>query len=157
MNTNTVSDVRFSTTAKNLLNQLIGKQISLDGFLRECAYWALREGFDELRPHPLPTPPDTNAFKEFEALPKQKRDNVDPVYFRNNPEILSYYTQVNFIKSRNAANLFWLKEIKSYLKNEDELLLGKIAARIMEFNAWFDDNPVIVEKIKKTFDARNSG
>jgi len=144
----------LSETSKNLLHRLRAKELTLQKFLRECAYWALRDGFDELSPLPLPTAPETEAFAEYENLSPFDKMKLDNQFFQRNPEINLYYGQVSFIKWRNKSILDWLEEIKNYLPLEDEIYIRRIDERRLDFKAFFDDNPIIVEKIRFTFRAK---
>jgi len=147
-------ETRFSGTSISLSDRLKAKELTLDEFLKECAYWALKDGFDELMPVQLPTRPTTNAFIEFEGLPELQKAKLDPDFFRKHYEIIEYYQQVNSITWRNKYTLDWLKEIKGYLPADDLMSLQKLDNPILEFRAWFDDNPVMIEKIKDTFQAK---
>ena len=149
----TFGQTYFSGTAKSLVDKLKAKDITLADFLRECAYWALKDGFDEIRPLPLPTPPNTQAFNEFEALTPDRQQKVEQKYFYNNLEILKHYQQALFIKHHNRYNLQWLKELRDYIPQDDTPSLAKIEQKILEFKAWLNDNPVIVQKLKETFKA----
>jgi hypothetical protein len=145
---------KLSFASKNIYNHLQAKQLTFADFMRECAFWAIKDGFDELRPYPLPSKPNTQAFMDFELLSPERKAKVDPGFFRINYEIMDYYRQAFYICQRNQANLDWLKEIKSYLSPEDTIMISKVDNRILEFNAFFDDNPVAVQKIKNTFQAK---
>lgn len=125
--------VAFSGVAVSLNNRLDTKQITLQDFLRECAFWALKDGFDELRIYPFPTPPRTEAFNEYERLSPDRKKKVDPDVFRKNLEILAYYTQVKFVENRNKDTLKWLKDILSYLPEDDFVSRKKVEDRILEF------------------------
>ncbi len=144
----------YSETAKNLLAKLRAKELTLTDFLKECAYWALKDGFDEIRPLSLPASPTTQAFSEYDNLPPERQNKVDPDFFRKNYEIIEYYQQVRFVQNRNKACLEWLKEISAYIPQEDVITLKKISDKILELEGWLNDNPVIVERIKTTFQAR---
>jgi len=149
-------NVLLSKTAVELLNKLRSKAITLEEFLRKCAYWAIRSGFDELMPLSLPTAPTTQAFVEYESLPPERKLKLDIDFFYKNPEINEYYRQVNMIAQRNKKILEWLKEIRDYLPKIEKIYLRKIDERIIEFQGWFDDNPVIVEKIKNIFEVKEA-
>lgn len=128
-------DVRFPDTSKGLLKRLWSKELTQEAFLRECAYWALKDGFEELRPHPAPNKPYTQAFNEFEGLPPERKAKVDPEFFRKNEEILKYYQDYYSAKWTNQHTLDWLKEIRSYLPPEDNVSIARVDERIKEFNA----------------------
>ena len=144
----------LSGTSKKLLLRLRTKELTLQEFLRECAYWVLKDGFDELMPYSLPTAPDTEAFREYENLPFDRKSKLDSQFFFRNPEILDYYGQVKSVKWRNKYYLDWLQEIKRYLPIDDELSIRRIDGRVLDFQAFFDENPIIVQKVKSTFQAK---
>ena len=149
-------EIHFSEISKNLLSRLRTRELAIGEFLRECAYWAIREGFDELMPLFLPTSPTTQAFMEYEAILPERRRRIDYDFFLKNPEINEYYQQVKFVCNRNQAIVEWLKEIRDYLLPDDFILLKKIDDRLLEFTAFFDDNSILVEKIKFIFQAKET-
>jgi len=145
-------DVRLPALSKNLLGRLIVKELNLDQFLRECAYWAIKDGFDDLRPRHYPTKP-TKAL-ELENMPLQQRLHLD--YYKlymEFPQIRTYYEQTFFIRNHNSGVLSWLHEIKSYLPEDDTIIHNRINARILEFRAFEDDLTLQAEKIKDVFEA----
>jgi hypothetical protein len=150
----TFGNTKISNLSLALNRRLRAKEISLSEFLRECAYWALREGFDELTPLSFPSEPKSEAFIEYNNLLPEKQAKVDLEFFRKNEEILSYFQQIAFIRQKNKAIMGWLKEIKGYLPPDDEVMFRRIDDRLFEFQAFFDDNPLMIEKIKNTFEAR---
>lgn len=149
-----VINKNFSGLSKNLLNRLQTKELTLPEFLRECAYWALKDGFDELAPLDFPTLPATPAFNEYNNLPPDRRAKLDAEFFHKNPEIISWGQQVCFVRNRNNANIHWLEEIKNYLPADDFLMLQKVDGRILEFKTFVDENPLMIEKIKNVFQAK---
>lgn len=149
-------DTAYSTTSKNLINRLKTKEITLKEFLQECAYWALKDGFDDLRPMSFPTPPNSPAFNEYDALLPERRAKIDLDFFKKNYEINAYYAQVLFVRNHNKANMDWLNHVKFYLSEEDLIMRQRVDNRLLEFNAFIDDNPLMVEKIKATFKAKET-
>lgn len=147
----TFGELLFSQTAVTLLRRLRADELTYADFLKECAYWAIKDGFDEIRPLPLPTPPNTEAYREYEALPPERRRKVDQKFFYEHLEINAYYSQVLFVKQRNKANLGWLIEIGAYIPQEDTINLARIDEKILELRAWLNENPIIVEKAKEIF------
>jgi hypothetical protein len=149
-------NLNFSGVAKNLLAKLKAKDISLDEFLRECAYWAFKDGFDDLRVRPLPSRPRTQAFNEYENLTPDKKLKVDPQFFIKNPEINEYYSQASLVKNYNRANYDWLKKLKSYLPKEDEACLLKINTRLQDFINFFNEENDFAERAKEVFSAEEA-
>lgn len=120
-----------SQFAVNLIGQLEGGKITHDDFMRECAYWAVREGFDDLKPLPLPTKPQ-EVF-DFEQLPEYTREKLNNKYYDDHPVINSFYQQIRFVKDRNKTNFEWLREILEYIPQEDIPTRQKIENRIQDF------------------------
>jgi len=145
-------DILASSTSVILLNSLQTKQITLEEFSRDCAYWALQEGFDDLRPRPLPSRPNTPAFNEYEMLPPLKKLKVDFQFFTRNTEINEYYAQANMIRAKNKAVYLWLKEIRGYLPQEDDPLRAKIDTRLQEFDNWLNAENDLVDKAREVFE-----
>ena len=149
-----IQDVRLPATAKNLLHRLRDtKELTLPQFLQECAYWALKDGFDELRPRQFPQMPDKAI--ELENMPLPARLKLD--YYKlyaEFPQIKEYYEQRIFIINYNKGVFEWLKEIKLYIPQDDELSHRKINERIFEFKAFGDELSLTAEKVKEIFEAQ---
>jgi hypothetical protein len=148
-------DMRFPEMAKNLLTQFEQKKLTLSEFLRECAYWAIREGFDELRPAPYPTKPE--AVVDFEGLPKEKRLRLGDDYYIDHPEVKSYYEQKTFIRNLNNARLCWLQEILQYLPEEDQGTRNLIQLKINAFIAARDYVPQGYNEARRVFNGKPAG
>ena len=83
----------YLTLGKRLLNQLIRKEISYNDFLKETTYLALKCGFDEIRPRPLPHKPEILTNYESlelvernrtkEKIMKQEDVKVQPIALRS--------------------------------------------------------------------------
>lgn len=150
------NNLKLSQTSLTLLTRLRSKELTIEQFLRECAYWAIKEGFDEIQPLHYPTPPNTQAFYDYQALPPFRKVKVEQTFFDKYPEILEYYRQCFWVKHRNKTHLDWLKEIQTYILEDDTLTLQKIDDRIFEFDAWFDGLTEEAEKIKKIFEGKEA-
>ena len=151
MNDTTYGNVNLSGTAKALLQKLRGGDLTMAEFLRECAYWTLKDGFDEIRVKPFPSKPNSEAFKDFYMLPYVRRLKVDPVTFLRNPEILSYFEQVRRVRDMNKSCFEWLKEIRGYIPVEDAVCMDKINSRIQDFQDCIDQENDMVESAKRNF------
>jgi len=134
---------------------LLNKLQTNEEFARECAYWALREGFDELRPHFYPTKPDKVI--EYESWPLFRRARLKESFYNDYPEINSYYQQRFLIYWKNKATLEWLKEILRYIPPTDTLAVRRLDDRILEIQAWFNDESPEVNKVIEIFDGREVG
>jgi len=66
--------MKASERSKTLLKQLKEKEITLEEFLKECAYWAVAEGFDELKPKMFPTRPPRVVELETRYSIKEKAE-----------------------------------------------------------------------------------
>ena len=146
-----VKKLIYSETALTLLTQLESNQITFADFMRECAYWAIKDGFDELKPLPLPTKPE-EVF-DYERMPKETRERLNEKYFQDHWEINSYYQQVKFVQVRNKVNFEWLNTIFSYLPEEDFINRKKVDDRLKEFIARAD-LPEEVKRMAAIFGAR---
>jgi hypothetical protein len=141
-------DTERSNISKTLLKQLASKQITMDQFLMECAYWAVKDGFDDL--NPIPPPDKPQEFLEFENLSPKDRSKLKPEYYEDHPEVKEYLARHRAIKSRNEASLHWLRELLKYIPVQDESTREKIKARI----ELFTDYPDELQDVQKTFDAK---
>lgn len=147
-----IHDVRLSATAKNLLHRLDIKELDYNDFLRECAYWAIKDGFDDLKPRQLSQPP--NKVIELESMMLSQRLRLDySKLYAEFPQVKDYYERKLFNINYNKGILDWLKEIKNYVSEDDQIFHLKIDARILEFRAFEDELSILAEKIKETFGA----
>ena len=130
----TFGNIKLSGASKRLLTRLACGDLNIPSFLTECAFWSIKDGFDELVPHPLPTAPVTSpAYREYASLEPDQKRRLDAQFFLKNPEIIEYFAQRNSVIMRNKATLGWLKEMKGYLPEDDLVLQGKIDDKIMKF------------------------
>lgn len=122
---------------KIYLEKLRKKQITLANFLENMAYMAIQDkyGFNELRPHPLPTAP--YQLTELESLAFEEKQKVrNKVY--ETPKIQIYLRQKREIELKNISNYRWLCEIRDILKKKnDPLALDKVQQRIYDFEELF--------------------
>ena len=125
--------------------------LTLEEFLQECVYWALKDGFDEIAPKQYPQ--KCLKVLEYEEMSLVKRIKLDNRFYDDFPEIMKYYKTKLWVDNQNRANLLWLKEILGYIPQEDTFVQDKIKARIKEFDYWKDKYNPLVEKIVETFDA----
>ncbi len=149
----TYGNTNFSGTAKVLLEKVRYKQLTMDEFLRECAYWVIKDGFDELRVKPFPSLPNTEAFKDYHTLTHMRRTKVDPVTFLRNPEILDYFDQVRLVRNMNRTCFEWLKDIRDRIPEDDVVCLEKVNSRIQEFQDCIDQENDLIDNVKRNFGA----
>ena len=133
----------LSGFAKDLLNQLQTKQITLDEFMRRYAYWALQAGFDELRPRQKPHRPDTRAWTEYYGMTPNERGKLLSSYFDRNPEIPGYFQRLQHASQWNKDTKAWLLELKRSLAPEDIQNREKLDARLSEFADYPEDGTVL--------------
>jgi len=132
----TILELRLVKTGKDLLRRLDSKGLTFSEFMRECAYWALKDGFDELRPKPYPTKPQQVV--EYEALDKYAREKYDWQKLRENRpqdyEVMQkYFEQRLAVKNENKAILERLETIKTNLLPDDVLNQARVQQRIYDF------------------------
>lgn len=118
---------------KSYLDKLRKKQIALTEFLENMAYMAIQDkyGFNDLRPHLLPTAP--YELVEFENLPyEEKKKRRDELY--ETFKIKKYFEQKQEIELKNISSYKWLCEIRAVIKKKgDPVALNKVQQRIYEF------------------------
>lgn len=120
-----------SETSKNLLSRLRSGELTLPQFLTECGYWALNYGFDELRPKPLPTRP--LDLREYDNMDFKSRLKISSEFWWQ-PIVREYLDQKVMILHHNKGVYDWLKEIKTYIPQEDYVSQNKIDERLKEFD-----------------------
>lgn len=112
-------------------------------FLRLCAYWALKDGFDGLIPTPFPGKP--LELVQYEALPYKEKQAVKPEFWLGLKDHLVEHERVlNF----NRDNYRWLKDIKSRIPEADTDNHQRLDARIEEYQRWFLRHGLMKEKPK---------
>lgn len=133
-----IQNTGLSSISLNLFGRLRVKKLTIEEFMRECAFWALRDGFDELQPKIDPTRPQKVI--ELETMPLHQRLKLDyNKFYAEFPQVAEYYKQKLYIKNWNKAMLEWLNEIKKYIPEEDDVNQRKIMERILEFQAVEDN------------------
>jgi len=98
-----------------LFRQLISKKINMDEFLKECTYWLLNSGLDDLRPKPLPSEPI--EYREYQQEKKHNRRVQMTEGFWKQPVIVSYIAQKERIINHNHTQK---NRIKEHLKRLEE-------------------------------------
>jgi len=144
-------DARLPETSKRLQERLVEKKITLEEFLTECAYWALKDGFKELTPKQYPSNKPQKVI-ELEQKTIEQRNAMDwHRLFVDYPQVEQYYKAYWFVKHINFANLSWLQEILSYIPEDDTLSRKRIENRILDFNMIEDGLDKEAETAKQTF------
>lgn len=117
--------------SKMLLQQLHEKKLTLKEFLMECAYWALSEGFDELKPKMSPSKP--LRVGELEHKYENEKDVDWAKILADNPEVRGYYDLAKETEAWNLGTLAWLWQMSHFIPKEDYPSQDKIQARIRLF------------------------
>ena len=139
-----------SERSKSLLKQLDSKELVLTEFLSECAYWAVKEGFDELKPRVLPTKPPRALEMEVKYFGREDAADWNKIY-QEYPEVKGYHEQKLFVEHWNVSTKKWLKEMLGYIPEGDFPTRDKINDRLKMFVEVKDE---LLEKAKKTFEAQ---
>lgn len=121
--------------SQQLLNQLESKRLNLSEFLTECAYWYVKEGFDELKPRILPTKPP----KAIEMDLKYKNEKADwGQIYEDYPEVKGYHGLYRQVVDWNKSTKEWLTEMLSYIPEGDYPTRIKIKDRLRMFDETQD-------------------
>lgn len=114
-----------------LLDRLIAKKIDLKEFLKEATYLALKCGFDEIVPHPLPTKPQ--LLFDYENLESIEQTKIKDKMFEDE-KIKGYFIQKQRIIQQNIDNKLWLQELLGRLEQYGDFVnMAKVRNRIQEF------------------------
>jgi len=125
----TATDRLLPLTAKNLLNELRTREITLPEFNKECAKWGM--GYlDAYAYIPMPDPP-------YEVVQYARRKQKDPDYslsqeFWNKPEIKAWSREEAKTLGLNKSNYEWLRFMSKQIADPNEKL--RIAGMIREFD-----------------------
>lgn len=142
-----VRDLELSKTCKALLARLRSRELTLPEFLTECAFWAVKDGFDGL--YPLQYPSKPADVKEYEQMSLERRIALNSQFYQDHPSINAYYDQYQMVKNRNAGTLEWLIRVLDYLPKEDIITRSKVEARIKDFEGGNE----ILDKVREVFNA----
>ncbi len=116
---------------RNLLNKLWDKKIDMAEFLKECTYFMLNSGFNELRPKPLPTRPP--KLIEYDNLSEERKEKISNDFWHQD-EIQAYIATKVKIRNENKSNELWLEENLARLEQYgDTLNAQKVRMRLQEF------------------------
>lgn len=148
-----VMDARFPQRSKQLLDDLSAKRITQAEFQMEVSYWALMDGWDELRPKAYPTVKPEKVM-HFEQRTLERGERFDPAYFRDYPEVLEYYDRFRRTHYYNKSTYEWILFVKEMIPAADTSRHETINKRINEFKAFFAATSGMVDIVKKLFNAR---
>ena len=119
---------------KNLYYRLVKKKITFEEFEKECAYFAMSCGFNELVPHPYPTRPQELIYYDNCTFGEKKVLN-EKVKFWEQPQIKNYLNAKFAVRFRNMANKKWLQRLlKVFEENNDYAFIKRVKERIRDFD-----------------------
>ena len=126
---------KYSTTLNQILKQLRYKEITLDEYLMKCAYWGMKS-LDDIYFMSLPS--RSSSVRDYESLPRYKRDKLTDDFYNDNPEITQYFDRVNWINLQNKTSLFKLESIKKHIPESDVASHRKLDMKINDFMMKMD-------------------
>lgn len=133
-----------------LLKKKMTEQLSLQEFLTEIAYAALKFNFDEIRPRQFPY--RIKEMVEFDNLkPALKAEIKRQSEFWKEPNVANYLLTCQAVKSWNQAQIQWLKELAALIPQEDTESQGKIKNRLMDFGVHIS---LEAQKAAEVFDGQ---
>jgi len=137
--------------ANQLLKKLNDKQLTLEDFEKEIAYWYITDFLEQCYYKPLPTKPE--AVKEFEQkhkswkseARKKGRDFDEDLFLETQMkrEVEYYYEEKDRIRNINASNYYWLKDLKKVISGEDVVSHQKLDIKINEFRQKLEEEELI--------------
>lgn len=116
-------DPHLPEVGRALLKRLESKEITMEEFEKECAYWMLSM-VNDFKYKELPEiPSDLEEFYDHRLK--------DPSYklsseFWELPHVKLYLIEARRIKADNSSNFYWLKWMRQRIPKEDTVALGKI-------------------------------
>jgi len=123
METRLATNPALPKMGRKLLAQLQSKELTMDGFLLECAMWMV-DTLEDMRSRPRPTMPD-----DVRAYFHKKQD--DPGYkldrsFWDQPHIRAWKAADSAIHAINRSNWYWLNEMQRLIPKDDQVNHAKI-------------------------------
>jgi len=103
---------KYSHIANMLLKQLRTKEITLEEFSMQCAYWGVRT-LDDIYFRHLPSKP--LEVTEYEQLSNYKRQKLTQEFYVDNPGIMRYYDERRRVERINKTNLLSMETYKKYI------------------------------------------
>jgi len=121
---------KYAGTANMLLKQLRTKEITLDEFSTQCAYWGVKT-MDDLYFKSLPSRP--LEVVSYEQLSYSKRNKLTKEYYEDHPEVDRYYEDKDRVLRSNKESLRMLKMYKKYIPESDTVNHEKLDKAILDF------------------------
>lgn len=119
-----------------LLKQLRTKEITLDEFLIQCAYWGVKT-LDDLYFRSLPS--RSMVVVEYEQLSYARKSRLTQEYYEDNPEVLRYYEEKERVNRMNKTNLMNLEIYKKHIPESDTKSHEKLDKVIDNFKLKMED------------------
>jgi hypothetical protein len=126
---------KYAHTANMLLRQLKTKEITLEEFSMQCAYWGLKT-LDDIYFRSLPGRPI--AVVKYEQLSYSKRKKLTEEYYEY-PGVLRYYEEKDKVLRSNKDNLWRLQTYKKYIPESDVKNHEKLDKKILDFKMKMED------------------
>ena len=139
-----IKDSFFPKKAKELLDKLRTKQIPMNEFLSECAYWGVQY-IDQYRMKPMPTKPQ-EVVEYWDRVKTNANYEARPEFWRV-PHIAAYVEQARKVDGENRGNRGKLRLILEGLPKEDNVSRGKVIAMIREYQSEYGVQ--IVEEVRQ--------
>ena len=127
---------KHAHTANMLLRQLKTKEISLEEFLMQCAYWEVKT-MGDIYFRSLPSRP--MAVVEYESLSYSKRSRLTKEYYEDNPGVMRYYEDKDRVLRSNRDDLLRLKQYKKYIPESDIKNHERLDKVINDFKMKMED------------------
>lgn len=127
---------KYAGTANMLIRQLRTKELTLDEFLIQCAYWGVKT-LGDLYFRSLPTRP--LEVVEYESLSYSKKSRLTKEYYEDNPGVMRYYEDKDRILRSNKDNLWRLQAYKEHIPESDVKSHGKLDKIINDFKLKMED------------------
>ncbi len=121
---------QHSHIANMMIKQLRRGEITLEEYLMKCAYWGMKT-LDDIYFMSLPS--KSLEVIEFEQLSYYKRQRLTQEFFADNPEIMRYYDQKEWVKIQNKTSLINLKAIKKHMPESEIENHRKLDEKITDF------------------------
>ena len=121
---------KYAGTANMLLRQLRTKELTLNEFLIQCAYWGVKT-LGDIYFRSLPT--RTVEVVEYEKLSYSKKSRLTQEYYEDNPGVMRYYEDKERITRGNKDSLWKLRTYKRLIPESDTVNHEKLDKVINDF------------------------
>jgi hypothetical protein len=130
METNVKTNPALPALGKELLRRVSSKEITMQDFNKECAYWMMGDISTMFYKGDIDKPSIISEYEE-----EKKRDYKYQVSseFWNKQEVREYLVHSRGIHSSNHANWYWLHFIKNHIPVADTINQGKIARAMASY------------------------